>query len=260
MLVPYLTAGDPSPSATVEIALAAIASGADAIELGIPTEGARPGGMEVQHSFARALARTASGIGVWDVCRQLRVAAPETPILALAFTASIQEVGWESFMGELRGSGIDGLIIADLDDPDLLDQVASCGISPVPLLRRGIPSDLAERLERKAGHMAYRTLSLQTGATLDVAECLSIAGSMRATATKPYLLGFGLRDGSELRALAPYADGFVIGSELLRRIDRLPAEKRLAAVPEWIREWKAALEIHPPDGRGRRADRRPTGL
>ncbi|KAF7963301.1 hypothetical protein AWV80_10945 [Cupriavidus sp. UYMU48A] len=243
MLVPYLTAGDPSPDATVEIALAAIASGADVIELGIPTEEARPSGTEIRDSFARALAQTASETEVWQVCRQLRAEAPETPILVLAFTASIRRRGWESFISEVRRSGVDGLIIADLDEPDWLDRIASYGISPVPLLRRGISPDLAECLQSKAGHIAYRTLVPQTGVQLDIAECVAIARLMRAEATKPYLLGFGLRHTSELRALAPYADGFVIGSELLRRIQQLSTKECLAVAPNWIREWKAALTV-----------------
>jgi len=239
-LVPYLTVADPSPEWTVEIALAALSAGADAIELGIPTGGASPKGSEVRRSFDRALAQVPTLTAVWQVCRRLRAAAPDVPILGLAFTRSIEEIGWSQFLIELRAAGIDGLVISDLSEPKLLDLVADHGVSPVPLIRQGAAPALACQLEAKARHLAYRTLAPQTGTPLNLAACTAAARAMRAAANKPYLLGFGLRDPIELRALAPYADGFVVGSELLRRLQQVPEGRYRAAVSGWIGEWKSA--------------------
>jgi tryptophan synthase alpha subunit len=135
---------------------------------------------------------------------------------------SIEEIGWSPFLTGLCTAGMDGLVISDLGDPELLERVADHGISPIPLIRHGTTSALASQLEAKARHLAYRTLALQTGTPLELATCTAAARMMRAAAVKPYLLGFGLRYPFELRTLAPYADGFVIGSELLRRIQQKP--------------------------------------
>ncbi|MGH8165531.1 MAG: tryptophan synthase subunit alpha, partial [Rhodanobacteraceae bacterium] len=60
-LIPFVTAGDPLPDATVALMHALVDSGADLIELGVPFSDPMADGPTIQHAGERALAR---GIGI----------------------------------------------------------------------------------------------------------------------------------------------------------------------------------------------------
>ena len=63
-LIPYVTAGDPYPEATVETMLAMADAGADIIELGVPFSDPMADGPVIQKAAERALAK---GIGMAQV-------------------------------------------------------------------------------------------------------------------------------------------------------------------------------------------------
>lgn len=240
LLIPYLTIGDPTPGATITVALRCLMAGADAVELGLPTPAASHSGEEIRRSFARALSQVPDTAAALAVCRYLRTQAPDAPIIILTYRQTMVTEAEKVFSARLRRAGVDALVVADDTDPGLLERVAAGGVSPIPLIRHGTPADLARRLESCAPHLTYRTLAPRTGAELDLAACVTLARTLRATASKPYLLGFGLREPAQIRALAPYGDGFVIGSELLRRLQRVPAPDQASEAAAWVRAWKDA--------------------
>ena len=57
-LIAYVTFGDPTPHATLDIVLAAVAAGADVIELGVPFSDPSADGPSIQRAMERALAAT----------------------------------------------------------------------------------------------------------------------------------------------------------------------------------------------------------
>ena len=59
-LIPYVTAGDPSPAATVPLLRALVAAGADVIELGVPFSDPMADGPVIQRASERALAQGVS--------------------------------------------------------------------------------------------------------------------------------------------------------------------------------------------------------
>jgi hypothetical protein len=68
-LIPYVTAGDPYPDATVDIMLAMARAGADVIELGVPFSDPMADGPVIQRAAERALAK---GIGMPQVLAYVR--------------------------------------------------------------------------------------------------------------------------------------------------------------------------------------------
>jgi tryptophan synthase alpha chain len=235
--VPYLTAGDPSVAATLELAASALAAGADAIELGLPTAAARPSGADIAGSFGTALA--AGPVDLWTACERLRAAAPLVPLIGLAYSASIEELGWSTFLARLRDAGVDALVIADAREPKAMDRVGAAGISPIPVIRPDMAPSLAARLETSAGHLSYLALAGTTGGRLDVEQAAGAASAWRARSARPFLAGFGIRTRHDVEALAPHADGIVVGSELLRRIRAAAAGDRHETVLRSVREWKS---------------------
>ena len=81
----------------------------------------------------------------------------------------------------------------------------------------------------------------KTGAgKLDTVEAASKASALRAQAKVPLLVGFGIRDAASAAALAPCADGVVVGSALVEAMATSPDPCIAAA--EFLRPLRAALD------------------
>jgi tryptophan synthase alpha chain len=235
MLVLYWTLGDPltDPAELVE---AAVDGGADALELGLPTRSTRPRGDEIRASFDRALAAGAGD--VWSLCRRVRAIAPDRALLPLVYAETIADLGLDALLDGASAAGMDGLVLVE-PSASLLERVSARGLAAVPVIRPGAEPGAVAELEEKAA-LTYRALAGQTGAALDLERARADVAALAASARRPFLLGFGIRRESELRALAPRAAGFVIGSELLRLLRAESADRRAEAMRRAVAAWKAA--------------------
>jgi tryptophan synthase alpha chain len=242
LLVVYLTLGDPLTDAT-DVALAAVEAGADILELGIPTPTTRPRGLEMRRSFDRAAA--AEPGQVWARFRRLRQAAPATPLVPLVFPATVADLGWDRLIVESVDAGADGLVLTAPERPDEVDRVASAGLSAIPLINSLADRAEVQRMEAPACHLTYRNLAGRTGDPLDLESARQVTARLAATASKPFLAGFGIRYGHEIRALAPNAAGLVIGSQLLRLLAAVEPARRRTTTRAIIRRWKAATVLAP---------------
>jgi tryptophan synthase alpha chain len=72
--VPFVTAGDPSPEATVPVLHALVPAGADLLELGVPFSDPMADGPVIQRSSERALARGVGTARVLEFVREFRAA------------------------------------------------------------------------------------------------------------------------------------------------------------------------------------------
>src|SRR5438270_11042962 len=92
-LIPYVTAGDPSPATTVPILHALVAAGADVIELGVPFSDPMADGPVIQRASERALAQ---GVGLDDVINMVaafRSHKAATPIVLTGYANPIEAMG-----------------------------------------------------------------------------------------------------------------------------------------------------------------------
>lgn len=239
LLVVYLTLGDPLAD-VVELATAAVDAGADVVELGVPTPGAAPRGADVALSYARA--RHCPPERSWELARELRARLPRTPLLALLYPHTVADIGADRLLDALALSDVDGAV---LTDPNALPpaRVADAGLSAIPLITPGADSARRRALEDGARHCTYQALADRTGARLDPARAARFAAEAAATATKPFLAGFGIRGAADIRAVAPHAVGVVIGSALLRGLAATDPTAQVEWTRAAVRRWKAATAL-----------------
>jgi len=69
-LIPFVTAGDPTPTITVPLMRAMVNAGADLIELGVPFSDPMADGPVIQRATERALAQGVSLTAVLEMVRQ----------------------------------------------------------------------------------------------------------------------------------------------------------------------------------------------
>ena len=79
-LIPYVTTGDPSLEATLDVMRALVMGGADVIELGVPFSDPMADGPVIQRASERALARGVGLRQVLDVVRRFRAGDAATPV------------------------------------------------------------------------------------------------------------------------------------------------------------------------------------
>src|SRR5262245_2583260 len=113
-LIPFVPGGWPEPGATPAIVRAAVAGGADAIEIGFPFSDPLADGVTNQVAYQQALAQGVTLATVLEAVRAIRTAGVAVPILLMGYSNPLFAYGAERFIHAAAEAGIDGLIIVDL--------------------------------------------------------------------------------------------------------------------------------------------------
>ena len=246
-LIPYITAGDPSPALTVPLMRALVEAGADILELGVPFSDPMADGPVIQRSAERALAH---GVGLTDVIgmvREFRKQDPDTPVVLMGYANPIEAMGSEKFFAAAGDAGVDGVIVVDYPPEEATQFAAlakSRGIDAIFLLA---PTSTPKRIEEVArlgsGYLYYVSLKGVTGAaSLDLSDVEKRVPLLRAATKLPIGVGFGIRDAQSARRVADVADAVVIGSRIIQEIEAAGPEQALDRVRKLIRPIRAALD------------------
>ena len=222
-LVPFVTAGDPSLEATVPVLHALVAAGADVLELGVPFSDPMADGPVIQRSSERALGRGAGLAWVLDQVREFRTRDAVTPIVLMGYLNPVEIRGAASFAHAAVDAGIDGVLLVDLppeEAPRFRDDFDAAGLALVPLAS---PTTSDARLgplcAGARGYVYYVSLAGVTGAAAaDPAIVARQLERVRASCALPLLVGFGIKDPATAVAMAPHADGIVVGSALVEAL------------------------------------------
>ena len=232
-LIPFLTAGDPDLETTEALVLAMAAAGADIIELGVPFSDPSAEGPTIQRSSARSLAAGTSLRSILRLVDRLR-ARVEQPIVLMGYANPVHAMGAKAFAKVASEVGVDGIIIPDLTPEDgapYLDPIREAGIDVILL---AAPTTRPERLEmlmrETQGFLYYVSLQGVTGARAsmapDVEEKVRIAKSL---GEMPVCVGFGVATPEHAETIGAYADGVVVGSAIVDKIETAVFDGRAGA-------------------------------
>jgi tryptophan synthase alpha chain len=222
-LVTFITAGDPTPSATPAILDALVAGGADVIELGMPFTDPMADGPAIQAGNLRSLGAGTKTADIFRLAADFRARHPEVPLVLMGYANPMTTRGPEWFADQCRKAGVDGVICVDLppeEDPDLGPQLRAAGVS---LIRLATPTSDAARLpvilEGSSGFVYYVSVAGITGKQQAVLGSIEEAvARLKAATTLPIAVGFGVRTPEQASAIAKVADGVVVGSALVELV------------------------------------------
>ena len=223
-LVPFITAGDPSLEATVPVMHALVAAGADVIELGVPFSDPMADGPTIQRSSERALGRGAGLRFVLEVVRAFRQTDATTPVVLMGYLNPVEIHGAERFAREATEAGVDGALLVDLPPEEAAQTRATFNAYGLQLIALAAPTTSPERMallcEQGQGYLYYVSFAGVTGASdrLDTQAAGERLRTLRAAASVPVVVGFGIKDAASAAAMAPAADGGVVGSALVEAI------------------------------------------
>lgn len=230
----YLMAGRESP----ELAAAAVAGGADLIELGFPFSDPLADGPVIRRAAERALAagmRTSACLECLARTREL----VQVPLVPMTYSSLLEAYGYERFEEDARAAGADSMIVADLP----VDQRPE--LRRVHLVAPTSPDDrIAIAAERTDGWLYLVTLTGTTGARNELSPQLAgLVERTRRLTDLPLLAGFGIATPEQARAAAELADGVVVGSRAVEVAAEGPD-----ALREFVSTLRAALDAASAQG------------
>ncbi|MEQ1815093.1 MAG: tryptophan synthase subunit alpha [Nitrosomonas sp.] len=246
-LIPFITAGDPSPEITVQLMHQLVQSGADIIELGIPFSDPMADGPTIQRSSERALKHHVSLNGVLDMVAEFRKTDTDTPVVLMGYANPIEALGYELFAVKANACGIDGILIVDYP-PEESGEWVQCldqhGIDAIFLLSPTTPQERIEQVAKMAkGYIYYVSLKGVTGAShLDLQDVSVMLKQLRQYISLPIGVGFGIRDGVTAKAVAGLADAVVVGSRIIEEIEKSNGEELLHNVGNLLNTLRKAID------------------
>ena len=230
-LIPYVTAGFPTPAVSRDVLRAVQAAGADFVEVGVPFSDPLADGPTIQRTTQAALAQGMTAAGVLSLIRE---AALAVPVIIMTYLNPVLAYGVERFVADAHAAGAAGLILTDLPagaDPAVETAVTR---SPLALIRLVAPTTDEARLKGTlAGATGFVYLISRlgvTGAREQVpADLEGHVRRVRAVTSIPVAVGFGISTAAQAAAAARSADGVVVGSALMDAVAQggVPAAERL---------------------------------
>lgn len=254
-LVPYVTAGDPSPDASVALMHALVGAGADIIELGVPFSDPMADGPVIQRAAERAIAKGTGMRQVLDMVAEFRRQDSTTPVVFMGYANPIERMGQQAFVDAAQEVGLDGILVVDYPPEEITEFAAmldQARIDPIFLLA---PTSTEARIQAVAkvarGYVYYVSLKGVTGAgTLDTDDVARRLDIIRRHVTIPVGVGFGIRDPESAAKLSQCADAVVIGSKIIETMEAavqsaqaegLSAEQGDARAIEAAASWLAGI-------------------
>lgn len=250
-LIPYVTAGFPWTDATPALMHAMAAAGADIIELGIPFSDPMADGPVIQRASERALANGVRLADVLAMVRAFRATDRSTPVVLMGYANPVERYelqhGTGRFAVDAAAAGCDGILIVDYPPEEcaaFADQLRAQGLDLIFLLApTSTDARMASVGRLASGYVYYVSLKGVTGAGhLDTASVQAAMPRIRRHVSIPVGVGFGIRDAATARAIGQMADAVVIGSRVIQILEAQPREQAAAALTDFLREIRAALD------------------
>jgi tryptophan synthase alpha chain len=238
-LITFVPGGWPEPDATLEIARAAVAGGADALEIGFPFSDPLADGVTNQLAYGEALAQGVTVATILDAIRAIRADGIGVPLLLMGYANPLLALGAGRFVEEAAAAGIDGLVIVDLppEESGELSQLArAAGLHMVYLLA---PTSTRERIaavvKQASGFIYCVSVTGVTGARSTVSDELpAFLGRVREQTDLPLAVGFGISTREHVDAVGHVADAVIVGSAFVQVVAAVPKAERAQAVREFV--------------------------
>lgn len=241
--VAFITCGDPDLETTAACVRAAVAGGADLIELGIPFSDPTAEGPVIQGANLRALTGGTTTDKIFDLVRELRQDV-EVPMVFMTYANVVFSYGAERFLSISREIGMDGIILPDLPFEEKEEFLPLCHAYDIALISLIAPTseNRIAMIAREAEGFLYIVSSLGvTGTRSEIKTDLeSIVKVVRQNTEIPCAIGFGISTPEQAAKMAGIADGAIVGSAIVKLIEKYGKDAPVH-VGEYVKRMKEAV-------------------
>ena len=241
--IPFITGGDPDLNTTERLLYALDEAGAGLIEIGIPFSDPVAEGPVIEAASERALKGGCTTEMLFDLVARVRKNI-KAPILFMTYYNPVFAYGVEKFTGRCAACGIDGLIVPDLPYEERGELLGPCESNGLELISLIAPTS-EERISKIAGNSGgflYCVSSLgTTGERGDIGNSAKrMIERAKQAADIPCAVGFGISTPEQARETAGFADGVIVGSAIVKIIERYGADC-VEPVFRFAKEMKQAI-------------------
>lgn len=246
--LPFLPGGYPDVPTFIETMKAVAAAGADAIEIGFPFSDPIADGPTIQAAFAETLKKGMKVEHIFAAVREARKTV-ETPLVAMVSYSIVFRYPLERFLSGAKASGFDAILIPDLPPPEaqsICQTIRSYDLDTVLLVAPTTSIKRREEIGRLCtGFVYYLSVSGITGERDALpADLAANVTTMKSLASVPVCVGFGISKPSHMKQVAAVADGAIVGSAIVKRMQQHAAETPTAiaqAVATYCQEMTSGI-------------------
>ena len=242
----FLVGGDGGLEYSVNCALALIEGGVDILEIGFPFSDPVADGPVIQRAAQRALSARTDKHTMLEIGRRLR-SKSDVPLILFSYYNPLLQAG-PTYLKELKSAGFDGVLVVDLpfflagkEGDVFLETMKEAELHPIFILT---PSTKEKRIAQIASYstsfLYYACRKGTTGVRSGLPDDLKAQfKKMRHMAPKvPIVVGFGIAERHSACQVLDVADGFVVGSQFVKLMEK-------GADPEELKA--CAISIAPRD-------------
>ena len=222
-LVTFTTGGDPDLNTSLEILKTIINNGIDIIEIGMPFSDPMADGPTIQESSVRSLANGTKINNIFEIVMSIRKFNNEIPIILMGYYNSIFNLGIDNFTAKCAETGVDGLIIVDLQPEEDSELYTKSKEKDIDLIRLITPTTDQKRLvtilNNASGFLYYVTVTGITGQnSANIEELKKSINTIRSSTKLPVVAGFGIKNRNDVEQISSFTDGVVVGSSIVNII------------------------------------------
>ena len=222
-LVTFTTGGDPDFNTSLEILKTIINNGIDIIEIGMPFSDPMADGPAIQESSVRSLENGTKINDIFEIVMNIRSLNNEIPIILMGYYNSIFNLGIDKFTAKCAETGVDGLIIVDLqpeEDSELLTKTKDKNIDLIRLITPTTDQKrLTTILSNASGFLYYVTVTGITGQNYaNIEELKKSINTIKSSTKLPIVAGFGIKNRNDVEKISTFTDGVVVGSSIVNII------------------------------------------
>ncbi len=222
-LVTFTTGGDPDLNTSLEILKTIINNGIDIIEIGMPFSDPMADGPTIQESSVRSLANGTKLNDIFELVINIRKFNKAIPIILMGYYNSIFNLGIDNFTSKCSETGVDGLIIVDLQPEEDSELYTKCKEKNIDLIRLITPTTDEKRLNtilnNASGFLYYVTITGITGQnSANIEDLKKSINAIKSSTNLPIVAGFGIKYRNDVEQISAFTDGVVVGSSIVNII------------------------------------------
>ena len=223
--IAFLTACDPNYSMSLKLLKAIPKAGVDIIEIGMPFSDPMADGPIIQRSYIRALKSGSSLLKTLNLVKIFRSTNNYTPVVLMGYYNPILQMGLKKFISKAKNVGVDGVLIVDLPPEVSKELSLELNKSTLDMIRLASPTTTKDRMKNilrsSSGFLYYVSITGITGSKIN--KILSIKKNymfLKKIIKIPFVIGFGINSPKKAKEISRYADGVVVGSDLIKEIEK----------------------------------------
>ncbi|MHB8580594.1 MAG: tryptophan synthase subunit alpha [Ignavibacteriaceae bacterium] len=239
----FLTAGFPDKDNFVDLALKILDSGADMLEIGFPFSDPLADGPVIQHSSQIAIENGINLNETFILVRKIREGT-DKPLIMMGYANPVLSYGVNKFTIDAKTAGVNGVIIPDvpIEEYDNFFNGYFEGLDTILLITPTTSNDRIKLIDENCSGFLYCvSVSGTTGAqqngrstSLEFIKRTNLVAKKNNT-----LVGFGISNENDARAFAPYCNGIIVGSAVIKSL--MNDDKLYSKTLELVTELKRGL-------------------